>query len=494
MCAMLINALCAAALAISVTAAAQEGTITPVRRSIDLKEGETASVILDDGSTAGVTLVDVVEERDTVRGAVRKARVTVEINGARAEIVSATYHLPVAVGGVLVDCPITRGYYDNANTDAWGLTEGADARIRLWPAGSPYIREGTFTYPARYRWFASRTQMSNEPVYVDGGEMPDRKTVYYHYGLDIGGAEGMVDVISATDALVVSKAGEVLDGHDGDTPVSPRYDVIYLLDERGWYYRYSHLKSFETNVILGGRVSMGQKLGEIGKEGGSGGWTHLHFGIKARQPSGKWGTEDGYAYFWQSYMEKYDPAVIAVARPHLLAAVGERVTLDGGKSASLTGGTLSFEWLFPDGAKSGPVQTRVYDTPGVYSEILRVTDGRGNTDYDFAMVNVVDPADPKNVPPTIHAAYSSTFGIRAGDPVTFKTRVFRSGTGGETWDFGDGSPTARTVSHPGDQHLPDGYAETVHRFREPGYYIVTVTHTAANGFTATTHLDVLVEE
>ena len=41
---------------------------------------------------------------------------------------------------------------------------------------------------------------------------------------------------------------------------------------------------------------MGQKLGVLGKEGGSGGWTHLHFDITKRQPSGLWGIEEGYAF------------------------------------------------------------------------------------------------------------------------------------------------------------------------------------------------------
>ena len=41
----------------------------------------------------------------------------------------------------------------------------------------------------KQRWFASGTQMANEPVHVDGGENPLVKQVYYHYGLDMGGAD-----------------------------------------------------------------------------------------------------------------------------------------------------------------------------------------------------------------------------------------------------------------------------------------------------------------
>src|SRR5438045_3839401 len=81
---------------------------------------------------------------------------------------------------------------------------------------------------------------AGEPAHVDGGESPLVKKIYYHYGLDIGGAEGLVDVVAATDGLVVSAGTEVLPGY-GDTPAKPRYDVVYVLDARGWYYRYSHL-------------------------------------------------------------------------------------------------------------------------------------------------------------------------------------------------------------------------------------------------------------
>jgi len=497
---------------------AQEVTLQPVRRVVDLKTGETKTIELSDGRKTTVKLVSLHEMRDEFRDAVREARVTAEVDGTPVTLLSANYNLPVTVGGVQIDCPITRGYYTNMRRDSWGLTEGADARFRLWPAGSPWLTPGTFVYPARQRWFASDTQMSNEPVFVDAGEDPANKSIYYHNGLDIGGAEGMVDIVAATDGLVVSKAGEVLPGYEEDTPVRARYDVIYILDDRGWYYRYSHLKSHETAVRLGERVKMGRKLGELGKEGASGGWSHFHFDITCRQPSGKWGTEEGYAYYWEAYVNRYKPPLIAVARPHRVAAVGEPVRLDGGLSRSLAGRIVFYDWLIPaDGntrrpgagraaadrtfrwfielsERSDAVAVRTYDRPGVYSEVLRVTDDRGNVDYDFTVVNVIDKDRPENLPPTIHAAYSPTFGIRPGDPVTFKVRVFRSARGGETWDFGDGTPPVRTESRPGDAHLPDGYAGTVHRFAAPGYYIVRVEHTAENGYTAVAHLDVRVEE
>src|SRR5436305_13920315 len=142
--------------------------------------------------------------------------------------------------------------------------------------------------------------MATEPSFVDGGEAPGNKKIYYHYGLDSGGAGGMVDVIAAAAGRVISAGKEILPGYD-DSPVKPRYDVIYLLDDRGWYYRYSHLQTIDPAITPGASVRMGQKIGTLGKEGGSGGGAHLHFDITRRQPSGEGGVEEGYALRGQAH-------------------------------------------------------------------------------------------------------------------------------------------------------------------------------------------------
>jgi murein DD-endopeptidase MepM/ murein hydrolase activator NlpD len=465
-------------------AAAQAAT-APVRRVVDLDVGESQVVELG-GRRVTVRLLDLQEARDEVCGAVRSAQVRVEVDGRTVTLTSATYNLPVTAGSVQIDCPITKGYYRDTRTDAWGLEK--DARLRLWPAGSPWMTPGSFAYPARQRWFASMTQMANEPVYVDGGDVPGPRKIYYHYGLDIGGSEGMVDVLAAADGLVVSSGTEVLPEHKGE-PVDPHYDVIYLLDARGWYYRYSHLKTLDARV--GQRVRMGQKIGLLGKEGGSGGWSHLHFDIHARQPSGKWGIEEGYAYLWEAYLREHRPQLLAVARPHHLVWAGSRAKLDGSKS---WGRGLRYEWTFSDGTKAeGPSVERRYDAPGSYSEILKVTDDRGRVDYDFAVVQVIDRAAPQPPPPTIHAAYAPTFGLRPGDPVTFKVRTFRTQDGEERWDFGDGTPPVTVKSDGNARALaPDGYAVTTHRFERPGLYLVRVERANAQGVKAVARLAVRI--
>ncbi len=472
-------------------------TLVPLQRTVDLSVGETQTVELCDGKRATVKLLDLKETRDVLRNAVRRAEVRVEVNDQLVTLVSANYRLPTTVGGVQIDCPVTSGYRQNSektvrNDDAWGLVK--DARLRLWPAGSPLVAPGTFRFPARMRWFSSQTHMGNEPCYVDGGENPlEKRAIYYHYGLDMGGAEEMVDVFAATDGLVVSSGLKILPGYE-NTPAKTRYDVVYVLDGRGWYYRYSHLHTIYADIKPGAKLKMGQRIGLLGKEGGSGGWSHLHFDITARQPSGSWGIVDGYAFLWEAYQREFQPKVIAVARPHHLAAVGEKIVLDGSRSWSASGKIVSHDWIFTDGQTAhGALVERTYTKPGVYSEILKIKDADGRIDYDFAVVNILDRVHVDPLPPSIHAVYAPTFGIEPGQPVTFKVRTFRTTDGKETWDFGDGSPRVEVQSDGNVvKHAKDGYARTVHTYTKPGHYVVRVERTNRHGLTAIAHLHVRV--
>jgi hypothetical protein len=255
-----------------------------------------------------VKLLDVDETRDAVRSAVRLARVSLEIDGGKLTLDSGNYRLPVKFAGVQIDCPVTKGYYLNCDPfeDSWGLEK--DARLRLWSTDSPWFEPGKFTYPTRQRWFATQTQIGNEPSYVDGGDCPPRK-IYYHSGNDIGGCEGLVDVVSACDGLVVSARGKAMEEYTNAPFYKPQgdYDYVYVLDEHGWFYRYAHLQSIDESVQPGKRIKAGEKIGILGKEGSSGGWAHLHFDIKALQPSGKWGIQDAYAFLWEAYVREHKP-------------------------------------------------------------------------------------------------------------------------------------------------------------------------------------------
>lgn len=462
---------------------------------VDLKIGQQATVKLADGRPATVKLLKVSEHRDTVRHAVRSAQVTVEVNGREVTLGAATYHLPTTVGDVQIDCPITAGcHVDGDEPSVWALD--SDARLRLWPAGYPWITPGTFAYPINQRWFASRTLMANQ---IADGDNIKKKRVYYHYGLDIGGAEGMVDVLAATDGQIVSAAGEVLEPGNYPSLVKSRADVVYVRDGRGWYYRYSHLDSIDPAARLGASVKMGQKIGILGKKGASGGWSHLHFDIVAPQPNGKWGILEGYAFLFEAYHQAHPLEVLeAVARPHQLVSVGETVTLDGTRSWSRRGTDhiASYIWMLSDGKTArGPLAQRKYAKPGEYNEVLMITDRDGNVSLDFATVYVVDPQRLDEQPPRIHAVFWPTSGLQAGDEITFKVRSFNVAPdeGEEEWNFGDGTPPVHVRSDGNaDKLAPDGYAITTHRYQNGGRYLVKVSRTNRRGETATARLDVVV--
>ncbi|PYT22928.1 MAG: metalloendopeptidase, partial [Acidobacteria bacterium] len=204
----------------------------PLFLVVDLDVGATERVHLTNGTGATVKLVSINETRDKVRSAIRDARVEVEINTSRTTLSCGNYRLPVTVAGVQVDCAVTKSYYRDSDNDHWALVK--DARLRLWPAGSPFMPPGSFVYPVRQRWFATRTQMANEPTYVDDGERITSHRIYYHSGLDIGGAEGMVDVIAATAGRVVGIGTGVIDQEKENASLDRQHnDTVWVLDERG---------------------------------------------------------------------------------------------------------------------------------------------------------------------------------------------------------------------------------------------------------------------
>lgn len=469
---------------------------TPLVRVVDLDVGESQEVALCNGKKVSVKLTGLKEMRDSVRSAVRRAEVSVEVDGRVGQLVAANYNLPAQIGDVQIDCSVTKGVYDNSNSDAWGLEK--DARLRLWPADSPLIEPETFLYPVKQRWFASATQMGNEPSFVDGIESPAVRKIYYHYGEDIGGTEGLVEAVAATDALVVSSGLDVLAGHENtkerETPVAQRYDVVYLLDDQGWYYRYSHLHTIDPRIVPGRIIQKGDRMGLLGKEGASGGWSHLHFEIRSRQPNGKWGIQGSYAFLWEAYRRQYNPRLQAVARPHHLIFAGESIILDGSKSWSLSGKSLRYEWQLSDGTHmTSPNVSRTYARPGEFSEVLKITDAEGRVDYDFCIVQVIDRDKPQDLPPAIHAVYYPTFGIQPGDAVKYKVRTFGTTQGKELWNFGDGSEQVAVQSDGNaERHAKDGYAVTEHRFQKPGHYLVRVERSNLRGEKATAHLHVRV--
>ncbi|MCK5209609.1 MAG: PKD domain-containing protein, partial [Cyclobacteriaceae bacterium] len=181
--------------------------------------------------------------------------------------------------------------------------------------------------------------------------------------------------------------------------------------------------------------------------------------------------------------------------PHQLVWTGQKITLDGRKSRSFAGDIVSYEWIFCDETTgAGAVQEKAYDKPGEYSEILKVTDSKGNVDYDFAVVQVYDRNNPELTIPVMQPAYHPSLNIKPGDPVTFLVRTFNTDFGNEVWDFGDGSPQVTVKSEFVDRNNSSKgkFAETVHSFSEPGHYVIRVERSNEAGLKAIAHLHVVV--
>jgi len=468
----------------AVASHAQHSPTKSILESFDLDLNESTQLLIPGKPTpVTITLLTVNERREPVLDMIDKAMVTIRVDDETVTLEAGNYNLPVAVGSIQIDCPVTAGYNEDP-ADRWGLRKAA--RIRAWPEGSPWIQPETFGYPVDQRWFAAMTWYSNEAVSVLNGKK------YYHSGMDIGATESSANVLSATDGTVVASGMDTLLG--ADLPTKPRYDVILIRDFRGWVHRYSHVQGISGEVKPGAEVTLGQPIAKVGKEGHSGGWSHLHFEVWARQASDLWGSQDSYAFLWQSYLKRHRPKAIAVARPHRKAFAGQPVALDASKSW-VAHPPIKYEWILSDGTRSfDPSPTITYLKPGNHSEILKITGTDGSIDYDFATSRIADPTTGQR-PRSLDINFYPSLDLRPGQPITFTARGRGPEPSEDIWNFGDGSPPITVTSNLSpNQRAPDGYARLTHAYDSPGDYIVTVTTDDDSGaIVATQHLHIPIK-
>ncbi|HEX3018749.1 MAG TPA: PKD domain-containing protein, partial [Chitinispirillaceae bacterium] len=137
------------------------------------------------------------------------------------------------------------------------------------------------------------------------------------------------------------------------------------------------------------------------------------------------------------------------------------VSFDGSGSSDPNNDALSFSWDFGDGNTStGIVSTssHVYTTPGSYTAILTVSDGRGGTDNESVIITVIQPqrppvasftATPTNGDAPLNVEFDGAASSDPdSDPLSF------------AWDFGDGkTEVGSTVSHV--YSIPGNYTATL---------------------------------
>ena len=285
-------------------------TLTPLHVTADLNLGESQEVTLTNGKKVTLKVLDLAEQRDSLRGAVRKAEVKVLVDGKEVTLVSANYRLPVTVGEVQIDCPVTSGYTQQRRRRPAGSILGGWRRMPACGSGRPVrpgsipghfsIRRSSAGSPATRRWPTSR---STSTAARSRGRSEHLLPLRPRYRRRRGaGRRGRRDRRPGRLGRQGSPAG--LRGHAGLAALRrglpARRPRLVLSLQPPAHDRAGHSSR-------AARSSCGQTLGLLGKEGGSGGWSHLHFDISGRQPSGKWGIIDGYAFLWEAYLREHKP-------------------------------------------------------------------------------------------------------------------------------------------------------------------------------------------
>ena len=115
----------------------------------DLSIGESAAFTFGDGRIRRLTLLALHEPRCSVRSVIRAPRITVDVDGERADCPAAEYHMPQTVNGVRVACSVTRGVAESLGKYKTVYALDKDARIRCWPPRGPLFGPTPLVYPAR---------------------------------------------------------------------------------------------------------------------------------------------------------------------------------------------------------------------------------------------------------------------------------------------------------------------------------------------------------
>jgi murein DD-endopeptidase MepM/ murein hydrolase activator NlpD len=429
-----------------------------------LSVGETHAYRLKDGQERRICLKAVTEHADSVIGLMRRAEVLVEIDGMPLKLVCEPYVMPSEVKGLRIQADTTNRWMDLPKR----------VQFSLWDASDPIVDTDLFVFPlAGYGLFSQGTQGYNEPVHLghrDGD--PAGQQFYHNYGFDMAGFEGRDEVLACVDATVIG--------------VYPDVGTLILEDDRGIIFEYGHMDRILPEIKVGSEVKRGQKLGLLGRRGGSGNFSHVHVGTYLSKEDLAAGRNcrnlNLYPWLMEAFRKASGQTLFAVARPHHAVRTGETVRFDGTRSLAYGSKIKTFRWEFHDGTSVDRARAeKVYDRPGTYMAALWVEDERGLRDVDFCKVKVYSSDKVEDVMPILFLSYSPSRALRAGQTVYFRGWPQGAEAGPIRLDFGDGTVI--------ENYTP--YSEVSHSFQNRGIHIVTGT-TTAEGFSVTQKLKVIV--
>ncbi len=412
---------------------------------VRLDPGEAYRFVSERGLTKTIRLVSVEDHRDSVIQLMRRADVRVEIDGQPMGLVSAPYVMPTETAGLRIQADSTSGWVSMAKR----------VQLSLWDARDPIVDTARFGFPLRnYRLFSQGTQAYNEPVHLGRGDGdPTGQRFYHNYGFDLAGYEGGEEIVSATEGEVHSFS-----------PSRENCHGVIVRDSQGLPWEYGHMATVSPDIVVGTRLTRGQRMGLLGKTGASGNFSHLHLG------RGNNGLVNLYPWVVAAYQAEHPKAVLAVARPHHAVRTGEEVLLEGSNSLAFGGRITEWCWVFHDGQTIREAKAKkTFDAPGAYVATLWIKDDRGVEDVDFCQIKVFSKPTAETTMPHIFMTYTPTEEVRPGQPLRFRFWVQGSGDEPIHVDFDDGT------------QVPDypSYAELTHSFRTPGIHVVTAQCQAA---------------
>jgi MYXO-CTERM domain-containing protein len=170
---------------------------------------------------------------------------------------------------------------------------------------------------------------------------------------------------------------------------------------------------------------------------------------------------------------------VARAGGNRSAPVGESVSFNASGSTDADGTLASYAWDFGDGSTaSGVTASHAYSAAGTYLVRLTVTDDKGATGQDAAIVTVGAPSNRLPV-----ADAGGNLSANVNTPVAFDGRGSFDADGtlaSYAWDFGDGQ-------------IGSG-AQAQHTYSNPGSYLVRLTVTDDRGATGQDFLLVTVSQ